>query len=163
MDVNWCILSFHMFSWFWLLMSTVDWCSEMMWDDVRCTFFRLHGFHCQGTAPPPGTSAVPKQGSWTVVFEACCVGIVQLSCSSCASADRVFHDVTSPFQFHSITRGCGNFSLDPSYPRELVYLCFPSKSLRLTYLWDGIAQDGAAAGAAVPECTEASPDGSKMI
>ena len=55
-----------------------------------------------------------------MVFEACCVGTVQLSCSSCASADRVFHDVTSPFQFHSTTRVCGNFSLDPSYPRELV-------------------------------------------
>ena len=37
-------------------------------------------------------------------------------CTSPAS----FFDATSLSQFHSITRGYGNFSLDPSYPRELV-------------------------------------------
>ena len=112
-----CILSFHMFSWCWLLMSTVDWCSEMMWDvlSLGCTVFIARRLH-RRLEPVRCPNKVPEQ--W--FLKPVCVGVVQLSCSTCASADRVFHDVTSHFQFQSITRGYGNFSLDPSYPRELV-------------------------------------------
>ena len=57
-----CILSFHMFSWCWLLMSTVDWCSEMMWDvlSLGCTVFIARGLH-RRLEPVRCPNKVPEQ------------------------------------------------------------------------------------------------------